>query len=84
MQHAEIAQKLGLSLMDVEQLVQGKATAKVAERFGVSMADISDFTQGKATFAMTQRLGFQSGHAAEELAKVAGGAGVLIGYILNM
>lgn len=84
MQHIEIAQRTGMTLTDLECLVRGEATASVAAKFGVSMMDIQDFTRGKATFAMTQRLGFQTMNAAEELAKTAGGAGVLIGYMLNM
>jgi hypothetical protein len=84
MQHAEIAQRIGLTLLDLENLVKGKATAGVAEKFGVSMMDIEEFVRGNATFAMTQRLGFQTMNAASELAKAAGGAGVLIGYLLNM
>ena len=84
MQHIEIAERTGLTLKDLECLVRGEATASVAAKFGVSMIDIQDFTRGKATFGMTQRLGFQTMNAAEELAKTASGAGVLIGYMLNM
>ncbi len=84
MQHMEIAQRTGLTLMDLENLVKGEATANVAQKFGVSMMDIQEFARGNATFAMTQRLGFQTMNAASELAKAAGGAGVLIGYMLNM
>jgi hypothetical protein len=84
MQHMEIAKRLGVTMMDLENLVKGEATANVAAKFGVTIMDIQDFTRGKATFAMTQRLGFSAMDAAEELAKAAGGAGVLIGYMLNM
>jgi hypothetical protein len=84
MQHMEIAQRLGLTLMDLECLIKGKATANIANKLGASMMDVEEFTRGKATFAMTQRLGFQTMNAAEELATKAGGAGVLIGYMLNM
>ena len=84
MEHMEIAQRIGLTLMDLECLVKGEATANVANKLGVSMMDVEEFVRGKATFAMTQRLGFKTMNAAEELAKRAGGAGVLIGYMLNM
>jgi hypothetical protein len=84
MQHHEIADRVGLSMMDLDCLVKGEATANVANKFGVSMMDIQDFVRGKATFAMAQRLGFTTMNAAQELAKTAGGAGVLIGFMMNM
>ena len=71
-------------MMDLEYLCKGEATDAVAKKFGVTMMDIEDFTRGKATFAMSRRLGFSNMDCAEELAKAAGGAGVLIGYMLNM
>ncbi len=84
MQHQEIADRVGLTLMDLECLVKGEATGNVAKKLGVSPMDIQDFAQGSATFAMTKRLGFQTMNAASELARAAGGAGILIGYMLNM
>ena len=84
MQHKELADRVGLTLLDLDCLVKGEATASVAQKFGVSMMDIQEFARGNATFAMTQRLGLQTMNAASELAKAAGGAGVLIGCMLNM
>jgi hypothetical protein len=84
MEHQEIADRVGLTLMELECLVRGEATANVAKKFGVSPMDIQDFTRGKATYAMTQRLGFKTMNAASELATSAGGAGILIGYMLNI
>jgi hypothetical protein len=84
MQHHEIADQIGLSIMDLESLLKGEATANVAKKLGVSMMDVQEFVRGKATFAMTQRLGLKTMNAAQELAQTAGGAGVLIGYMLNM
>ena len=69
--------------MDLESLFKGQPTANVAKRFGVSIMDIQEFTRGTATAVMAQRLGLTMA-AAEELTKEAGGAGVLIGYMLNM
>jgi hypothetical protein len=56
----------------------------VAQKLSVSVIDVRDFVRGKATHAMTQRLGFRTPNAVAELAKTAGGAGVLIGYMMNM
>lgn len=84
MKHKELADRVGLTLIDLECLIKGEATANVAQKFGVSMMDIEEFARGNATFAMTKRLGFQTMNAASELAKAAGGVGVLIGCMLNM
>jgi hypothetical protein len=84
MEHMEIAQLVGLTLMDLECLVKGEAALNVAKKLGVSMMDIQEFTHGNATGAMARRLGFRTMNAASELAKQAGGAGVLIGFMLNM
>ena len=83
MQHMELAQRLSLTLTDLESLFKGQPTANVAKRFGVSIMDIQEFTRGTATAVMARRLGLTMA-AAEELTKEAGGAGVLIGYMLNM
>jgi hypothetical protein len=45
MEHMEIAQLVGLTLMDLECLVKGEATLNVAKKLGVSMMDIQEFTQ---------------------------------------
>jgi len=82
--HKELADRVGLTIWDLEDLCKGKATDAVAKKFDVTMMDIEDFTRGKATFAMARRLGFSNMNCAEDLAKAAGGAGVLIGYMLNM
>jgi hypothetical protein len=84
MEHAEIAERAGVTIADLEDLLKGRATANVARRFGVSIMDVQDFIRGRATSAMAQRLGFHAMTAAEELAKAAGGVGILIGYMLNM
>jgi hypothetical protein len=84
MEHMEIAQLVGLTLMDLECLIKGEATLNVAKKLGVSMMDVQEFTHGNATDAMARRLGFRTMNAASELAKKAGGAGVLIGFMLNM
>jgi hypothetical protein len=47
------------------------------------MSDIQEFTRGNATFAMAKGLGFANMSSAGDLAKAAGGAGALIGYMLN-
>jgi hypothetical protein len=49
MQHMEIAQRMGLTLMDIECLVKGQATAKLAAKFGVTTMDVQEFARGKAT-----------------------------------
>jgi hypothetical protein len=84
MQHHEIADRVGLSMMDLERLVKGEATANVAKKLGVTMMDVQEFVRGKATLAMTQRLALKTMNAAQELAQTAGGAGVLIGFMMNM
>jgi hypothetical protein len=84
LEHMEIAQLVGLTLMDLECLVNGEATLNIAKKLGVSMMDVQEFTHGNATDAMARRLGFRTMNAASELAKKADGAGVLIGFILNM
>src|SRR5262249_16391027 len=84
MEHFELANRLGLRMMDLECLVKGEATHAVAEKLGVTMMDVEEFARGNATAAMTKRLGFHTQNAASELANAAGGAGVLMGYMLNM
>ena len=84
MEHTEIAQLVGLTLTGLERLVKGEATLNIAKKLGVSMMDIQEFTHGNATDAMARRLGFRTMNAASELAKKAGGAGVLIGFMLKM
>lgn len=59
MEHMEIAQLVGLTLMDLECLVKGEATANVAKKLGVSMMDIQEFTHGNATDAMADGLVFE-------------------------
>ncbi len=82
--HKEVADRVGLTMTDLECLCKGEATDAVARKFGVTMMDIQDFTHGNATFAMAKRLGLSNMDSASEVAKAAGGAGVLIGYMLNM
>jgi len=82
--HKDVADRLGLTISDLESLCEGEATAAVAKKFGVTMSDIQEFTRGNATFAMAKRLGFANMSSAGDLAKAAGGAGRLIGYMLNM
>jgi hypothetical protein len=84
MQSMEIAQLMGLSLMDVECLTKGQATAAVANKLGVSMNDVEEFAAGRATIGMAKRLGFKNALAAQELAQAAGGPGILLGYMLSM
>jgi hypothetical protein len=86
MEHQEIATCAGVSLVDLESLLRGKATANVAARLGVSQGDVEDFIRGSATFTMTQRLGMKAMTAAEELARAAGtnGAiGIVFGLLLR-
>lgn len=79
-----LADRVGLTIGDLESLCRGEATHKVAQKLDVTMGDIEDFVRGRPTFAMTQRLGLETMACAEGLARAAGGAGVLIGYMLNM
>ncbi len=83
--HIEIASRAGVTLSDLDSLLQGKATANVAKRLGVSMADVEDFIRGSASAAMTKCLGLAAMSAADELARVAGrdGAiGIVIGLLI--
>ena len=87
MKHKEIADRTGLTLADLEWLLDGRASANVAERFGVTMADVESFIRGEACAGITKRLGFTTMSVAMELGTVAGpkfASGVLVGLLLTM
>jgi len=86
MDHIEIANLAGVTLADLDWLLNGKASANVADRLGVNMADVEDFIRGSASATMTHRLGLNTISAAEELARAVGreGAiGILIGILIS-
>jgi hypothetical protein len=83
--HIAIANRAGVTLSDLDDLLAGKATAKVASRLCLPSADIEDFIRGSATAAMAKCLGFGMLSAAQELATIAGkdGAiGILLGLLI--
>ena len=86
MDHVEIAYRAGVTLDDLNLLLQGTATANVAARLGVTMADVEAFINGAADAAMTKRLGLHTTAAAVDLGTAAGrnGAiGVILGLLLS-
>jgi hypothetical protein len=86
MDHAEIANRAGVTLADLDWLLRGEVSANVANRIGVPIADVEDFVRGSATAAMTRRLGFGAMTATEELARAAGqqgAVGVVLGLLLS-
>ena len=83
MDHVETANRAGVTLADLDWLLQGKASANVATRLGVTMADVEDFVRGSASASMTRCLGLNAISAAEELARAAGRDGA-IGIVIGM
>ena len=85
-EHSEIADRAGVTLDDLDQLLTGQATNNVAQQLQVNMDDVAEFMAGSTTPAMKQRLGLNTLGAGDELARAAGreGAiGILIGLLLS-
>jgi plasmid maintenance system antidote protein VapI len=83
MKWMETANRMKISLGDLNDLVNGKVNAQVAARLNVSISDIEEFIHGKATANMTTRLGLEPISAAEELAKSVGEKGA-IGIVMGL
>src|ERR1043165_6521882 len=64
------ADRLGLNLDDVEQLIAGRATGNVCTRLGLYLADVEDFIRvGSVSANLANRLVLSPLAAAEELSK---------------
>jgi len=86
MNHAEIGTRFGLSLLDLECLIKGKATNSVATRLKLTPQDVEDLIKGKVSQAVTTRLGLHARSAAEELAtslQPEGVIGMIVGLLLS-
>jgi len=84
--NTELADKTGVTLLDLESLAKGLVTEIVAKRLGVPCSDVEDFIRGRGTFRITQRLGLKTISASEELAKTfgkSGAAGIVVGLLLR-
>lgn len=80
------ADRMGVFLDDLDELLKGRATARVATRLGVFVSDVEDFIKGTASQNMTRRLGLPAISAAEELARAhgrEGAIGIVIGLMLS-
>jgi hypothetical protein len=87
MKQAEIASRIGLSLADLNYLLQGDVSQAVADLLGVVPSDVTTFIAGEPSAAMTQRLGLVSPAAAKELATAVGrpgAVGVILGLLLGL
>jgi len=85
MNHIETANVAGVTLADLDWLLNGEASANVANRLGVNIADVEDLIRGSASANMARRLGVSMA-AAEELAKALGrkgAAGLVIGMLMS-
>ena len=79
----DIAQRAGVSLIDIEDLVQGTVTDKVAERLGVPMLALQEFvSHGQVGAKVANGLGMSMA-AAEELVQSIGREGA-IGLVLGL
>lgn len=79
----DIALRAGVSLIDIEDLVQGTVTGNVAERLGVPMLALQEFvSHGQVGAKMANGLGMSMA-AAEELAQSIGREGA-IGLVLGL
>jgi hypothetical protein len=68
MNHIAVANRAGVFLGDLEELLHGRSTANVAGRLGVTIADVDDFIRGSVSAGMTARLGLPTLASADELA----------------
>jgi hypothetical protein len=78
-----IATCVGLIPMDIDSLLQGKATAGLAMKLGVTVGDIELFIKGSASYGITKRLGLASADAATDLAQAVGTQGA-IGIVVGL
>ncbi len=83
MKHPTIADRAGVSLAELNQLLAGNVSTGIAARLGVTPADVSSLINGRPSNAMTDRLGVATPAAAADLAQSAGQAGA-IGIVLGL
>jgi hypothetical protein len=86
-QWKSIADRLGLTLDEVDQLLKGKADANVCNRLGLTPADFADFVAGRGDSArLTSWLGIQPMDAANEFMRILSREqriGLLFGVLLR-
>ncbi len=84
---AGIAETMGLTVTDADDLVNGRASASVADAFGVPIVHVQSYIDTGATTAVfAERLGLQL-EAAEDLGirlGKRGRIGLIIGRLLPM
>lgn len=84
---AAIAERAGLTLHDLNELLGGRVTQSVADALGVAPGDVEAFIRANGSVAMTQRLGFENTGTAVNLARAtgrAGAIGVITGLLLSV
>jgi hypothetical protein len=77
------AERAGVTLHDLHELIEGRVTMNVANRIGVRIADIDAFIEGRGTAYMEQRLKLQNMSAVEDLAQSLGREGA-IGFVVAL
>ena len=82
---ATTAERVGgnLTLADLNDLLQGRCSARLASHLRVTPADVESFVRGQASASITARLGLPNMSSAQEIATALGQAGAT-GFILGL
>ena len=86
MRHTEIGDRAGVSLAELNHLLQGNVSTGIADRLGVAPFAVASFLKGNPSVRMTERLGLGTPAAAKDLATAAGppgATGVIIGLLFS-
>ena len=86
LRHRAISDLMGVTMDDVNQLVNGRITGKVSARLGVPPDDLERFMKGEGTAKMAESLRLSSLSAVDELAGLVGrdgATGILLAMLIS-